>query len=376
MFFTEALAHQFRGAAIMFFLLWSVYLYGLRKNSRMMKVMFITTVCLFLGFTKDSLFLFESIQYSDVLDKVVSILDLVTMLVACNFFCEAVKPNSTESALIWLWPLSELVFIPIYLIHSEMWVVMAAYLYCFLLLIATVVYIVFYAYRHYKYLQSHYSSHENLTVRWALVSGILYILAFTAYLLAFGIKGASWLGEALYSLFCMLIWTYIIFLAKSHKVVGIPEKEEEEPLEEAVPALEPEVAAAVSAEPEEDESSNLQYIKSMIEPKLSECMENGKLYLNPNLSLKTVATEIGSNTKYLSVYLNRCLGVSFYDYINNFRVEKACSIFREMVKSGRINMPEVSERSGFNSVSTFNRYFKKVKGLAPKDYYKRCLEER
>ena len=360
----------------MFFLLWSVYLYGLRKNSRMMKVMFITTVCLFLGFFKDSLFLFDSIQYSDILDKVVSILDLSTMLVACNFFCEAVKPNSTESALIWLWPLSELVFIPIYLIHSEMWVVMAAYLYCFLLLIATVVYIVFYAYRHYKYLQSHYSSHENLTVRWALVSGILYILAFTAYLLAFGIKGASWLGEVLYSLFCMLIWTYIIFLAKSHKVVEIPEKEEEEPLEEAVPALEPEVAAAVSAEPEEDESSNLQYIKSMIEPKLSECMENGKLYLNPNLSLKTVATEIGSNTKYLSVYLNRCLGVSFYDYINNFRVEKACSIFREMVKSGRINMPEVSERSGFNSVSTFNRYFKKVKGLAPKDYYKRCLEER
>ena len=118
------------------------------------------------------------------------------------------------------------------------------------------------------------------------------------------------------------------------------------------------------------------YIRNMIEPKLSDCMENGKLYLNPNLSLKTVATEIGSNTKYLSVYLNRCLGVSFYDYINNFRVEKACSIFREMVKSGRINMPEVSERSGFNSVSTFNRYFKKVKGLAPKDYYKRCLEER
>ena len=60
MFFTEALAHQFRGAAIMFFLLWSVYLYGLRKNSRMMKVMFITTVCLFLGFTKDSLFFFDA----------------------------------------------------------------------------------------------------------------------------------------------------------------------------------------------------------------------------------------------------------------------------------------------------------------------------
>ena len=376
MFFTEALAHQFRGAAIMFFLLWSVYLYGLRKSSRMMNVMFITTVCLFLGFFKDSLFLFDSIQYSDILNKVVSILDLSTMLVACNFFCEAVKPDSTKSALIWLWPLSELVFIPIYLIHPAVWVVMAAYLYCFLLLIGTTVYIVFYAYRHHQYLQSHYSSHENLSVRWVLISGILYLFAFIAYLVAFGINGATWLGETSYCLFCILIWTYIIFLAKSHKVVDIPEKDEDEsPLEETVSAVEPDAAPQVQAATDDD-SGNLLYIRNMIEPKLSDCMENGKLYLNPNLSLKTVATEIGSNTKYLSVYLNRCLGVSFYDYINNFRVEKACSIFREMVKSGRINMPEVSERSGFNSVSTFNRYFKKVKGLAPKDYYKRCLEER
>ena len=36
---------------------------------------------------------------------------------------------------------------------------------------------------------------------------------------------------------------------------------------------------------------------------------------------------------------------------------------------GRINMTDVAQQSGFNSVSTFNRYFKKVMGLTPKAYY-------
>lgn len=373
MYFVEALAHQVRGATIMFFLLWTVYLYHYRTSSRMMKVMFITAVCLCLGFAKDSLYLFESIRDTDWLDTIVSILDMSAILVACNFFCEAVKHNSTKSGWVWLWPVSELIFIPVYLICPQLWVIIAAYMYCFLLLIVTAVYMIFYSVKHKHYIESHYSSHENITVRWVVSSGIFYITCFIVYFFVFGINGSGWLGETLYSLLCMVIWTYIFFIAKSHRVVDSSEADDE-----AAPETAPEPVKAATDRNTDSEydPAALQYIRDMIEPKLTDCMQNGKLFLNPNLSLKAVATEIGSNTKYLSVYLNRCLGVSFYDYINNFRVEKACSIFREMVKSGRINMPEVSERSGFNSVSTFNRYFKKVKGLAPKDYYKRCLEER
>ena len=32
-------------------------------------------------------------------------------------------------------------------------------------------------------------------------------------------------------------------------------------------------------------------------------------------------------------------------------------------------MSAVAEVSGFNSLSTFNRYFVKVKGVSPKSYY-------
>ena len=40
-----------------------------------------------------------------------------------------------------------------------------------------------------------------------------------------------------------------------------------------------------------------------------------------------------------------------------------------MPTEGRKPMSAVSEMSGFNSLSTFNRYFVKVKGVSPKSYY-------
>ena len=41
-----------------------------------------------------------------------------------------------------------------------------------------------------------------------------------------------------------------------------------------------------------------------------------------------------------------------------------------MAVGERLNMSDVALKSGFNSVSTFNRYFRKVTGMNPKDYYK------
>ena len=111
-------------------------------------------------------------------------------------------------------------------------------------------------------------------------------------------------------------------------------------------------------------------IRESVEQSLRHCMEDEKLYLNPGLSLKNVASSIGSNTKYLSVYLNKCLGITFYDYINSFRVREAQTIIETMAVGERLNMSDVALKSGFNSVSTFNRYFRKVTGMNPKDYYK------
>ena len=37
-------------------------------------------------------------------------------------------------------------------------------------------------------------------------------------------------------------------------------------------------------------------------------------------------------------------------------------------------MATVAEMSGFCSLATFNRYFVKIKGVSPKNYYKPILE--
>ena len=107
----------------------------------------------------------------------------------------------------------------------------------------------------------------------------------------------------------------------------------------------------------------------MIAERLQQIMEENKVYLNPLVSLGDVAQAIGTNKTYLSEYLNNTLKTTFYDYINTYRIAKAYRIIDAMPVNGRKPMTVVAEMSGFNSLSTFNRYFSKVKEMSPKSYY-------
>lgn len=174
----------------------------------------------------------------------------------------------------------------------------------------------------------------------------------------------------------IVVCSYMILSALGHKIIICTAEEDT-----TAPECSSEASLTESfGDSMEDRSAvdpspnNLQYITSLIEPKLKQSMETDKLYLNPQLSLNLVATEIGSNTKYLSIYLNRRLGCTFNNYINRFRVEEACSILRNMTDAERLNMTQVAQMSGFHSVSSFNRYFRSVKGGTPKDYYKNCKQ--
>ena len=115
MTFVEALAHQMRGAALMFFIVLCVMLYKSRKVNRMMRILFITVVCLALGFLKDSVFLFHALEYNLVVNGIVNILDFAVMLIVCIFLYEAVKPESTNKLWAWTGPIAELLLVPAYI---------------------------------------------------------------------------------------------------------------------------------------------------------------------------------------------------------------------------------------------------------------------
>jgi len=94
-------------------------------------------------------------------------------------------------------------------------------------------------------------------------------------------------------------------------------------------------------------------------------MTEDRLYLNPKLTISDVATAIGTNRTYLSDYLNKKLSVTFYEYVNRYRVMEACGI---LVGENNHLLKEVAEKSGFNSLSTFHRSFLKVMKITPLQY--------
>lgn len=97
-------------------------------------------------------------------------------------------------------------------------------------------------------------------------------------------------------------------------------------------------------------------------PILKRMMEEQQLYLKPDIKINELALQVGTCRTYLSAYLNQELGVSFSDYINRQRIEYAKGL---MAQSPDLSIAEVATSSGFASVTSFVRNYKKFLGKAP-----------
>ena len=65
---------------------------------------------------------------------------------------------------------------------------------------------------------------------------------------------------------------------------------------------------------------------------------------------------------------DQCHNVSFTDYINAFRVNKA----KEMLSDTRLSVSEIAMMTGFGSISQFNRVFLAETGMSAKKYRQAC----
>ena len=103
--------------------------------------------------------------------------------------------------------------------------------------------------------------------------------------------------------------------------------------------------------------------------KINDYMLQSEPFLNPELSLKQLAAELKTPERLLSGVINQYSNQNFYDFINNFRIEKAKKLLAEdTLKKSTIQ--EIFYDSGFNSKSTFNLAFKKSTGITPTEYKK------
>ena len=103
--------------------------------------------------------------------------------------------------------------------------------------------------------------------------------------------------------------------------------------------------------------------------KVKALMENEKLFLDPNLSLKEVADQLHTNTKYLSQVVNHHAGCNFQFFINTYRVKEV----KSMITSDdyhNLTLFGIALQCGFKNKSTFYKVFKEISGQTPKEYIK------
>lgn len=88
-----------------------------------------------------------------------------------------------------------------------------------------------------------------------------------------------------------------------------------------------------------------------------------------NLSLKSLSEKYYINSAYLGQIFKKQFGISFKDYLNNYRIEKACEML--LRTDGRIY--EIAEAVGFNNTDYFISKFVQIKGTTPLQYRKQFL---
>ncbi len=122
--------------------------------------------------------------------------------------------------------------------------------------------------------------------------------------------------------------------------------------------------------------SNVQrYAKSGLSPQqmgalkqeLVSLMEEQRVYLQPDLTLPELADSLACSVNHLSQVINAGFGISFFDYLNQYRVKEAMALLAPC-EGETPTVLAVALQVGFNSTSTFYVAFKKVTGQTPAQY--------
>lgn len=98
-------------------------------------------------------------------------------------------------------------------------------------------------------------------------------------------------------------------------------------------------------------------------------MELNLYYLNPELTLASLASSLEIHPNKLSKIINEGTGKSFSDFVNDYRIKAVLARLGDS-KYDHITLLGISFECGFNSKTTFNRVFKEAMGVTPFEYKK------
>lgn len=100
---------------------------------------------------------------------------------------------------------------------------------------------------------------------------------------------------------------------------------------------------------------------------LKQYMNEKEPFLDPSLTIQELANQISIPVRDLSILINHHIDQHFFDFVNEYRIQKAMGILRDKSKN-QLTVLEILYEVGFNSKSSFNTSFKKYTNLTPTAY--------
>ena len=232
--------------------------------------------------------------------------------------------------------------------------------------------------KHTQSLKKYFSNIEQLQLKWLrnfIVMSVVIcsVIAITIYLMFVFYPALNWMRMGFVALTIFIYWV-------SHAALNQPDifsvihgrAKDADQFTEREPAiitdLKPKLQVHRPAK-KYNNSSLPEEEAARITASLEELMSSKRPYLDPEFTIDKLAKLISSNRHHLSQVLNQKLGLSFYDYINAYRVNEAKILLTDVSRADH-KIAAIAYDSGFNSLSAFNDVFKKMTGQTPSQYRK------
>ena len=191
--------------------------------------------------------------------------------------------------------------------------------------------------RYLVYVRKNYSNIDNIDVAW--LKPVFFFAIVSQLIWLFTSLSGTVVADIAYYISTILLWLMVLHYSWNFRPIVIDK------------TIDSDVAV------------NNKNILPIAEGTLELLVEQQQLYLKKDLTLSDLATALNSNRTYVSKYLSQVTGQTFYDYINQLRIERVS--IPMMREHPEYKLDFVAQESGFASISTFRRAFMKLTGQTP-----------
>ena len=101
--------------------------------------------------------------------------------------------------------------------------------------------------------------------------------------------------------------------------------------------------------------------------RLLELMEKKRPYLDNDLKMRDLATQLGLSGHHLSQIINEQLGQTYSDFINSYRIKEAQRLLKSP-EYKHIKVVALAYDVGFNTKASFYNHFRKITGKSPTEF--------